>query len=127
MAVTVSNHRHGARPVTLILRFNGLVQCGTVAGSPLVLTLPAQARVPGTIPPQAVLVNGLRAGRVAVSGRRLTITPKHPPVVCTVLMNGPIVLALTRGARIGNPARAGTYVLTVRRGTTTVRGTMAIR
>jgi hypothetical protein len=127
LQVTSSDTHPGARHVALQLRFEGTLQCGTVTGAPLKVTLPAAAHVPGTMSPRAVLVNAQRAGRLTVAGTRVTIAPKHPPVLCDILTRGPIVITFMRTAGLGNPPKAGAYTIAVARGTVVARGTLTIR
>ena len=126
LTVGVSDTHPGVRPVALKVKFGSQLQCGHVVGPPLAITLPSAERMPRTVSPNAVLVNGKPSASVTLSGHLLTIRTARPQVLCDVIGPGTVAIALTRTANLGNPAHAGTYRVSVRRGTQTVSGTFAI-
>jgi len=126
LSISVSSTQAGARPVAMNLRFRAELQCGTAAGPPIVVSLPAGEHVPAAVSRAAVLIDGHPATRVTVSGHRVTIAVARPEVICDVIAPGPIKIAITRGAGLGNPQHAGTYAVFVRRGSLTVSGTLRI-
>ena len=126
LTVGVSDTHPGVRPVALKVKFGSQLQCGQAIGPPLAVTFPAAERVPRTISSNTVRVNGKPPASVTVSGRQLTIRISRPEVLCDVIGPGTIAIAFTRAANLGNPPRAGTYRVSVRRGTQNVDGTFAI-
>jgi hypothetical protein len=126
LSVGVSNSHPAARPVALKLKFGSELQCGQPVGPPLTVTLPAAERVPRKIAPSTVVVNGGKPSSVTVAGRMLTIRIPRPEVLCDVIGPGTIAITFTRASNLGNPARIGTYHVSVHRGTQVVTGTLAI-
>jgi hypothetical protein len=126
LTIGLSNAHPAARPVALRLRFDSLLQCGQPVGPPVSVELPAAERVPRKIAPATVIVNGGTPSSVTVSGRLLTIRIPRPEVLCDVIARGTIGITFTRAANLGNPARAGTYRVSVHRGTQDVSATFVI-
>jgi hypothetical protein len=127
LTVGLSTSHAGSRPVALKLKFVSTLECGRPIGPPLVVNLPPAEGVPQKIAASAVLVNGSAAESVALSNRVVTIKVARPEVICMVLSRGPVTIAFTRAARLGNPARPGTYRVSVHRGTQNVSGTFTIQ
>jgi hypothetical protein len=116
---TLSSTRAGAKPVELTLKVRYEMVCGQPGTGQAIVTLPAEAIVPGRIVPSAVLVDGKIAPSVSVSGHDVSIgmPPRPHGVSCLVVGPGTLTLTLTRAAGIGNPKAAGTYTIRVRRNT----------
>jgi hypothetical protein len=127
LTIGLTSARPGTRPIALKLTFSTILQCGLPIGPPISVTFPAAERVPSKIAPRDVLVGGDAAESVSVSRHVVTIKVARPEVICTVLGRGPVTIAFTRAANLGNPAHAGTYRVFVHRGTQTVSGTFSIR
>lgn len=125
--VTASDTHPGAQRVALKLRFDGELQCGTVAGHSLKVTLPAAAQIPSSVAPRALLVNGQQAGSIVVRRNVITVTPKHPPDLCDIVTGGAIRITFTRRAGLGNPVKAGTYPIVVAQGAALARGRLIVR
>lgn len=118
-SATLSTTRAGAKPVALTLKLHYEMVCNQPGLGKAIVTLPQASFVPAHIDSAAVLVNGKPAPAVTVSGHDVSITMpmKRPGVSCMVMGPGTLTLTLTRAARLGNPARAGTYTIRARRNT----------
>ena len=115
-AVQLSSARAGARPVALTLQLAYEMQCGYPGPGPLRLELPVSEHVPAVIAASAVLVDGKAAPAVRVAGDVVTVAlPQQPRVMCDVIGPGRLTVELTRAAGLGNPARAGSYMVTATR------------
>lgn len=126
LSAQLSSVRPAARPVTLTLSFPSALICGRVSGS-IVVVLPRAARVPAEIAPSTVTVNGRSAGTVTVEGSTLTVlVPRPHGLTCMSIVEGTAKVVFTRGARLGNPARSGTYTVSVARGRSVMRTTLKI-
>jgi hypothetical protein len=125
--VTVSPSRAGARPAALTVRLSYEMQCGYPGPGPIVVQLPAGERVPATIAPSALLVNGKPAPGVRVAGRTVSIDlPARPAIMCDVIGPGTATVVFTRAAGLGNPAGAGSYTVTVTRHGSSAAARLAI-
>jgi hypothetical protein len=126
VTTTLSTARSAARPVQLALSFRTALVCGRPLG-PTTITFPAAVHVPGAIPAAAVLVDGRPAGRVTVAGPLVRITSVTPTgMMCHSVAIGPMAITFTKAAGLGNPARAGTFAVGVRRGHRTLHGRLTI-
>jgi hypothetical protein len=125
----LSTSRPGARPVALVVTFRTELRCGRFAHDALSIRLPARARVPAAVPASAVSVGQRRAARVRVAGDVLTVELAAPKGVatCMVISEGPVTVAVSRAAGLGNPPRAGAYRLTVLDGAQTYVAPLAVR
>jgi hypothetical protein len=103
----------GAKNVTLTVSLRTELRCGRLPGTKaLVLALPARARIPSAIPAAAVLIGGRAAGKVAVAGHTLTISPAPPRgVLCDSIRVGVVKIVVLPAAGLGNPRVPGAYVL----------------
>jgi hypothetical protein len=121
--------RAGARPVALTLALRTELQCGHLPGRKIAVRLPAQERVPHTIPNSAIRVGGTPAARVRVSGQSLAIDLAQPRgiAVCNVISTGIAKIVVTRAANLGNPAAPGTYSITIRHAAATFDAPLTIR
>lgn len=127
LTATLSSRQAGARPVALTLAFDGTLLCGRPRGATAV-TLPAAADVPAAVPASTVKINGRLAGRVAVTGSTLTVTPAPTKgMTCLSIREGTVRVSFSRTAGLGNPAAAGTYPVVVHRGRQALRGTLTIQ
>lgn len=117
-AVALSSSAPGARPVALTLTLSYEMQCGYPGPGPVTVDLPATEHVSATLAPSRVLVDGLPAHSVAISGRVVTIGLAPPPqVMCMVIGMGRLTVLFTRSAGLGNPVRPGTYTVAATRAT----------
>lgn len=109
MSVTATPHtaRAHAVRVTVTLRYE--MQCNYPGAGPLAVTFPAAMKLPRRIAAGAVRLRGKRIA-ATVDGRHVTVTiPPHRGSLCNVLAPGSVTLTFTRGAKLANPARAGSY------------------
>jgi hypothetical protein len=126
VTATISTARPAARPVQLALSFRTALVCGRPLG-PTTITFPAAVHVPAAIPAAAVLVDGRPAGRVTVAGPLVRITSVTPTgMMCHSVAIGPMAITFTKAAGLGNPTRAGTFAVGVRRGHRTLHGRLTI-
>jgi hypothetical protein len=113
-AISLSSALAGARPVALTLTLTYEMQCGYPGPGPVTIIFPRQERLPGTIAPQQVLVDGHPARTALVSGHVVSVgLAPPPPIMCDVIGPGHLTIRFSRAARLGNPLRAGSYTLTV--------------
>ena len=88
-----------ARPVTVTAPAYPLV-CGQATGL-IAVTFPAGVRLPRTIAPAAVAVNGRAASSVKVDGRTVSVTvARKPGVTCLSIVMGKLTIAFAAGARV---------------------------
>ena len=104
------------------------MQCGYPGPGPVRVVRPAGERVPATIPGSAVLVNGKAAPAASVVGRAVGVTlPPSPRIMCDAIGPGRLTIVFTRAARLGNPLRAGSYVIVATRQTSSFVAQFTIR
>ncbi len=126
--VSLSSNRAGVSPVALAITLRTELQCGRVPARMVSLRLPAQERVPASIPPAAVSVGGVRAARVDVLEHTLRIVlPRRRGMTCLSIVFGPARIAVSRTAGLGNPSGSGTYALVVSAGKVTAVARFTIR
>jgi len=78
-----------------------------------VVTLPVAWRLPATLAATPVLVNGKAAVSASISGHTVKVGLAPPPqIMCDVIGPGTLTIQFTRGDNIGNPLKAGTFVVT---------------
>jgi hypothetical protein len=104
----------GARPVELVFRLRGKLVCGSPAS--IAVGLPSAVRVPLTLRPSDVLVDGTPAWSATLSGRVVSIRARPTARLCGALGPGAITVAFTEGARLGNPDASGNYRVWMRAG-----------
>jgi hypothetical protein len=94
-----------------------------------VLRLPQQARVPRAIAASAVLVGGKAAGRVAVDGHSLRISPPPPRggMSCNSIRPGVVKIVVAGAAGLGNPRAPGSYTVRLTHGSETFAAPLKIR
>jgi hypothetical protein len=126
-SVSVSSRRAGERPVALTLTLRYEMQCGYPGSGTLIVKLPAQEQLPASFAAGSALLDGKRAGVTLAAGKELRVAlPARPGVMCDVIGPGKLTLVLTKVARLGNPARAGTYSVTASVGSRTFHAALAI-
>jgi hypothetical protein len=123
--VKLSSRTAGARSVELTIVITTTLRCGLPFG-PTVVDLPRQFEVPSRILRSAVRENDLAPAGVTVAGHEVTVSPPTVGVTCQSLTTGPETLVFGAAARLGNPSTAGTYVVTLDRGSRTYRGAFTI-
>ncbi len=103
------------------------LQCGRVVRGPLLLGLPASARLPRKVAARAVTIGGVPAAGVRVTGHVLSLQPAPPKgVICDVIGPGDVTVVVRPAAAVGNPPRAGAYRVWLRLGAQTVAGRLAV-
>jgi hypothetical protein len=127
-SATLSSSRAGARSVVLTLRMRYDMQCARPGPGPLIVTFPADERLPVQIAPGDVLVDGGPATDVHRSGRTVTVglPIRHGPL-CDVFAPAVLTVVFDRGARLGNPPQAGNYALAAQTPRVSARTTITIR
>ena len=124
----LSSSHVGAQPVEVTVQLGYDMQCGYPGPGPVLLTFPAAEHVPATIPTGAVLVDGKMARAVHVAGQTVSVGLAPPPqVMCDVIGPGRLTLELKRAAGLGNPGRAGSYLLRAAKGGLTFTARFAVR
>ena len=123
--ITLSSQRADARPVSLRITIETSLQCGRPVGT-LTVKLPAQFAVPARIDASSVKYGPRAAAKVATSGHTIVVTAARDKVTCHSIAFGPETMTFTQAARLGNPAKPGTYTVTVQRGIAAFRGTVTI-
>lgn len=113
LTVKLSSHQAGAKAVTLTLTYPAMLQCGrprAAAG----IHLPASVPLPSKIAASDVRMNGHLVASVVIRKHVLTVTaPRLTGMICDSITTGKVTLIVGAGARIANPARAGTYTASV--------------
>ena len=126
--ITLSSSRAGARSVRLAIKLPAVLQCGYPRGGAVAVTLPLKASVPRKITRAAVRVNGKLAGNVTVSRRTVTVAmPRPAGMLCDSITDGTMLVAIGSGAKLGNPPKAGTYKITIKRGPASYAAPITIR
>ena len=105
----------GARPVQLVFRLRGKLSCTSPTVS-VEVGLSSGVRMPVTLPPRDVLVNGVTARTATVTGHVVALTTRPRAKACGPFAGDAITVAFTDGARLGNPKAPGTYRLWMRAG-----------
>jgi hypothetical protein len=98
----------GARPVQLVFRLRGRLSCSSPNIS-LSVGLSGGVRVPATLSPHDVLVNGVAARTATVKGHVVALTTRPRVKVCGPFVGDAITVAFTDGAQLGNPGVPGGY------------------
>ena len=123
----LSSQKAGAKPVSLVVSLHTELQCGKLRAGLLALTFPDGFALPATVSPSAVLVGGVKASKVTLSGRTLSITlPVRTGVLCMVIGPGTAKILVTKAAQLGNPGTAGAYTLGVRYRTEQLKARLTI-
>jgi hypothetical protein len=124
-AVHLATVGAAARNVGITISTRTALHCGRPLGT-IAVTLPAAARVPQSIPPVDVRVNGKPAGAAATDGKTITVAAARPSgVMCDSIAIGAMTVAISGRAGVGSPPKPDRYTYTVtrsgRRWTTTIR------
>lgn len=109
MAVTASSHAARAHRVRLTLTLTYEMQCGYPGVGPLVATFPSALKLPARFAADSVRLAG-KPIAASVEGRQVTVTiPPPAGMLCDTIGIGSVALTFTPGAKLTNPARAGSY------------------
>ncbi len=126
--VAVTPNRAGVRPAAITVRLTYEMQCGYPGPGPVRVVLPVAVRVPARIARSAVFVNGRAAPAVRVAGRAISVgLPARPRIMCDAIGPGRLTIVFGRAAGIGNPLRAGSYLLVATRQTSSFVARFTIR
>ena len=126
-SAAMSSPKAGAKPVSLLVSLHTELQCGKLRNGALALTFPSGFALPATVAPSAVLVDGVKASKVRLTGRTLSITmPVRTGIMCMVIAPGTAKILVTKAAQLGNPSSAGAYALGVRYKTETLTAKLTI-
>lgn len=127
-SITLSSNRAGANGVAVTLHVTYEMQCGWPGPGPLVVTFPAAERLPATIAPAHVLLNGRAAPKVTRAGRSMSVAvPARSGMTCMVIGPGKVTIAFTHAAGLGNPRTRGVYPVSVQRGKLVLHTSFRIR
>ena len=109
MTVTASSHAARAHRVRLTLTLTYEMQCGYPGMGPLVVTFPSALKLPTQFAADSVRLAG-KPIAATVEGRQVTVTiPPPAGTLCDTIGIGSVALTFTHGAKLANPARAGSY------------------
>jgi hypothetical protein len=112
LAITQSTHHAGARPVAVTLQMRYEMQCSWPGPGSLEIRFPASVKLPPAIATGAVLVNGKPASASRPSAGVVDVAlPARPQVMCDLIGPGQVTVAFTKAAKVGNPKKAGTYMV----------------
>ena len=125
MTLTASSHASAAKNVRTAVVLQYEMQCGYPGFTPAQLTLPGT--IPAHIARTAVLVNGKPAYAVTVRGHVVSVgMSPRPQILCDVIGPGRLTIVLTSRAGIANPAKAGAYRVTARKGSMVFSAQLAV-
>jgi len=121
ITVTASSHVVAAKNVklTVVLRYE--MQCGYPGEAPVRLTLP------GRLAQAAALVDGKPARATRSAGVLTVDMPPKPEIMCDVIGPGRLTITVPPRAGLANPAKAGAYTVTARKGRQAFAARFAVR
>jgi hypothetical protein len=112
LAVTLSSHVAGARPVAVTLQMHYEMQCGWPGPGILTIRFPSAMVVPSRLAGSAVRVDGKPSTGVTATGRTINVQlPQRPQIMCDVIGPGTVTVSFARAAKLGNPKAAGSYTV----------------
>jgi hypothetical protein len=112
LAVTLSSHAAGARPVAVTVVMHYEMQCNWPGPGVLTIRFPGAMAVPARVPSAAVLVDKRIVNGVRVTGRTVSVPlPQRPQIMCDLIGPGTVTVSFSRAAKLGNPKAAGSYSL----------------
>jgi hypothetical protein len=124
LPVTTSAPQQQPAPGTTVSLTGVPLRCGMPFGS-LAIAFPAAARLPRTIAPDLVTLNGTTATRVAVARGTIRITLLPKGITCHSISVGPLQIHFAPAARVRLQGRRSA-VATVRYGTRTFRARVTV-
>lgn len=101
----------GTKPARLTIKLTLNLRCAKPGPAAIVVSLPRAWRVPKSIERKAVWIDESHPTAVTVTHHKLTLQPKAPTGTCNVIALGTIKVKFTRAAKLGNPRKAGRYVI----------------
>jgi hypothetical protein len=109
MRVSASPQAAGAHRVRLTIALTYNMQCGYPGEGPIVVTFPRHMKLPKQFAGGSVELSG-KSIAAKIKGRKVTVTVRpHQGVLCGTIGPGLAKLTFTHAAKVGNPARAGSY------------------
>ena len=127
LSVAIAPHAPGARPVLITLETHYEMQCGWPGPGVLLVRFPADMTFPPRPVARSVIVNGKPATpRDAKTGTVAVPLPQRPQILCDSIGPGTLTVTFTRGAKIGLPKAAGSYVLRASHGSDHFAGRFAV-
>jgi hypothetical protein len=130
LSVAIAPHTAGARPVLITLETRYEMQCGWPGPGALVVRFPPNMALPATFAARSVIVNGKPTAPAFTDGTPRVISvglPKRPQIMCDAIGPGTLTVTFTRGARVGLPRNAGSYVVRASRGADRFAGGFSVR
>jgi hypothetical protein len=126
LTVTASPHAAAAKAVRLTVTLRYEMQCNYAGAGPLVVTFPAALKLPAHPAAGTVQLDGKTVAPL-VQGRRVTVlVPPHQGIMCDVMGPGSLALTFPRGAKLVNPAQAGSYRFSATHANKAFTGTLTI-
>lgn len=126
LTIAVSSHSAGAKGVALTLSYETMLQCGRPRATASI-HLPFAAAVPAKVGAADVTMNGHPVGSAVLRRHVLTVTaPKVTGMLCNSITTGKVTLVVAASAHLANPAKAGSYRVTVVSGGSTHSGTYTV-
>ena len=126
MTVTASPDAASAHGPRLVLSLRYQMQCGYPGVGPLVVRFPRAVRLPRRFTAGAVRLSGKPIATTR-AGRQVTVTIAPPGQLCGLIGPGSLKLVFTRKAKLVNPRRAGSYLITATHANHTFRATLVIK
>ncbi|MEO9177125.1 MAG: hypothetical protein ABI317_16545 [Gaiellales bacterium] len=129
LAVTLSSHAAGARPVAVAIVMHYEMQCNWPGPGVLAIRFPGSMVLPRRLASSAVLVDKRAAsGAVTVAGRTVSVPlPQRPRIMCDLMGPGTLTVSFSRAAKLGNPKAAGSYSVLATHGSDSGTGRVVIR
>jgi hypothetical protein len=110
LAVSLSSHAAGARPVAVSIVMHYEMQCNWPGPGVLTIRFPGSMVLPEQVASSAVLVDKKVVTGVRVSGRTVSVPlPQRPRIMCDLIGPGTVTVSFSRAAKLGNPKAAGSY------------------
>jgi hypothetical protein len=129
LSVAIAPHAAGARPVLITLETHYEMQCGWPGPGALVVRFPAGMTLPTRLAVRSVIVNGKPVTPAFSGGTQRLVSvalPKRPQIMCDAIGPGTLTVTFTRGARIGLPKAAGSYVIRASHGADRFAGRLSV-
>jgi hypothetical protein len=127
LAVSLSSHAAGARPVAVAVVMHYEMQCNWPGPGVLTIRFPAAMVLPTHVASAAVLVDKKVVDGVRVAGRTVSVPlPQRPRIMCDLIGPGTVTVSFSRAAKLGNPKAAGSYSLLATHGSDSGTGHIVI-
>lgn len=129
LSVAISPHTAATSRVLITLGASYEMQCGWPGPGPLTVRFPAGMVLPTRFAARSAIVNGKPVTPSFADGAHRLVAvalPKRPQIMCDAIGPGRLSITFTRGARIGTPKAAGSYVVRASHGGATLSGRFTI-